>query len=283
MRMADNVAIVTGATRGIGKGIAYCLAKEGAKVVVTGRSAERGEAVVSNIKAKGGEAFFIRGDIGSEDDVRSLIEQAVKRYGKLNTLINNAAPTDMIINEMDKAIDQLPTKNWEDVMRVSLTSVFWASKYAVPEIKKAGGGAIIHIGSAVAYYGQEGEAAYTAAKGAMAALTRSMAADYGRYAIRVNTLHPGFFAGDYTDLKTTEPFASVFKKAQLVPQWGEPEDIGWACVWLASGEGKFVTGVNIPIDGGMTAKSPVEPLFGEEGAFARSGMDDPTNRADREI
>jgi 3-oxoacyl-[acyl-carrier protein] reductase len=282
MRMAGKVVIVTGSTRGIGKGIARCCAQAGAQVIVTGRSQERGEAVVEGIQKSGGEASFIRADLGEEDEVRALIEQTVKRYGKLTTLINNAASTDLIINEQDHAVDKHNTQAWEKILRICLTAVMWSSKYAIPMIRQAGGGSIIHIGSAIVYSGGEDEDAYMAAKSALIGLTRSMAAEYACDNITVNCLHPGFFAGDYEDLKTKEPFASTFRKAQLAKQWGEPEDMGWACVWLASNEGKFVTGTNIPIDGGMSIKSPVARLFGEEGAFAQSGMDDPTNRASRD-
>lgn len=264
MRMSGKVAIVTGSTRGIGKGIAHCCAREGARVVVTGRSVERGEAVVADIKRQGGEAVFIRADIGREEEVRGLIEEAVRHHGRLTTLINNAASLDLIAGGMDHAVDKHDTESWEKILRLCLTSVMWASKYAIPEIRKAGGGSIIHVGSGSIHAGNMDIDAYMAAKSALVGLTRSMAAEYARDAIRVNCLHPGFFTGDDPEQRTIEPYASIFLNSQLLRRWGETEDMGWACVWLASDEGRFVTGTNIPIDGGQSVKSPIKPLFREE-------------------
>lgn len=264
MRMRGKVVLVTGSTRGIGKGIAHCCAEEGAHVVVHGRSAERGEAVVNDIRKTGGEAIFLAADIGREEEVRGLIEKIVKHYGRLTTLINNAAPLDLIGSGQDHAVDAHNVEAWEKILRLCLTSVMVASKYAIPEIRQAGGGSIIHIGSGSVHAGNMDIDAYMASKSALVGLTRSMAAEYARDGIRVNCLHPGFFTGDDPEQRTMEPYASIFLGSQLLRYWGETEDIGWACVWLASDEGKFVTGTNIPVDGGQSIKSPIKPLFRTE-------------------
>jgi NAD(P)-dependent dehydrogenase (short-subunit alcohol dehydrogenase family) len=167
-------------------------ASEAAKVVVTGRTQDLGRAVETEIRALGGEATYVPTDIGREEEVMAAVAAASDRYGTLTTLVNNAAPTDLMMNSVDGAIADLSTDAWEQIIRLTLTSVFWATKYALVEMLRRGEGSIINISSAAAVSGAVGIDAYTAAKGGMISLTRSVAVEYGPRGIRSNCLVLGF-------------------------------------------------------------------------------------------
>jgi NAD(P)-dependent dehydrogenase (short-subunit alcohol dehydrogenase family) len=245
MRLEGKVALVSGSTRGIGRTIAEMFAKEGAKVAVTGRTVDRGEKVVANIRDAGGDAEFFRLDINEEDSVRGVVEATVERFGKLDTLINNAAPTDVVSTTMKPLVDYT-TAEWEGIIRATLTgNVFWSCKYAVPHISAAGGGSIVNISSAQAVIGLTGFSAYGAAKGAINALTPTLAVENAPHNIRVNTIVVGRVISHKAD-------TGVGIGAGHLTRLGIPSDIAYAALWLASDEAAFVTGSLVTADGGFT-------------------------------
>src|SRR5574341_1233267 len=252
MRVKDRVAIVTGAAKGIGKGIATVLAREGAKVAVADVDAAEGARTAEEITRSGGAAFFIRTDVGEEAEIRAMVQQTVDRYGSLSILVNNAAVG------IYTPVHETTLESWERCLRVNLTGPFLCSKYALPHLKQAGGGAIVNIASVHAHQNVGGTAPYAASKGGLAALTRVMAIDYARDGIRVNAVCPGWVytpliegifrgSGDFEGMKRT------VTQRQLLGRLGTPEDIGNAVLYLVSSESSFVTGISLFVDSGMTA------------------------------
>ncbi len=188
----DNVALITGSTRGIGRATAVRFAREGAKVVVTGRTESAGREVEREIRDAGGDAIYVRTDLAEEDDVIAAVRAAVDNYGKLTTLVNNAAPTELMgPGRLDRRVTELTNEGWNSIMLVALKAVVWTCKYSIPEMVTAGGGAIVNISSAASMLGTPGLDTYTAAKGALNTLTRSMAVEYAADGLRVNCIVAG--------------------------------------------------------------------------------------------
>jgi NAD(P)-dependent dehydrogenase (short-subunit alcohol dehydrogenase family) len=218
-------------------------ADEGAKVVVSGRSVEKGEAVAQRIRDAGGDAMFVTLDVSDELSVRAAIDATVERYGQLTTLINNAAATDLVNRGM-KPMHEVTTDEWEAIMRTTLTgNVFWASKYAIPHLIAAGGGSIVNVSSGGAVFGVPGISVYSAAKGGMNAISRTMAVEYAPYGIRCNVIIVGRVISHPKDRgpETTRELNRA----------GVPQDIGYAALWLAADESEWVTGTTVTVDGGV--------------------------------
>lgn len=260
MRLKDKVVLVTGSTQGVGREMAIMFAREGAQVLVTGRTQDLGRSVVEQIRAAGGVAEYLPTDVGIEEEVARAVEFAVERFGGLTTLVNNAAPTDLMMNSIDNEVTQLTTENWDRIMRLTLTQVFWALKYAVPHLLAAESSSVINISSVASLSGAAGIDAYTAAKGGLISLTRSVAVEYGHAGLRSNCLVLGFVPGDTSAMAQNEVLSPIFHNSQLAPRFGRPSDVASAATWLASDESVFVTGTVIPIDGGMMAKSNIPDL-----------------------
>jgi len=258
MRLEGKVALVTGATYGIGTTIVERLAEEGASVVFTGRTADKGLALEQRLRDAGRVVSFAQGSAADENDVKAAVARAVEEYGTLTTVVNNAAATDLTgPGRPDNHVEEIETDVFEAIMRTGLFGVLWTSKYAIPHMKAAGGGAIINISAASSIRAIDGRPAYQASKGAINALTRQMAVDYGVDGIRSNAIIVGFTptGGDIiTRMVQNEAFISAVKKAIPSPRLGRPTDIANGCVYLASDEGEYVNGVLLPIDGGMTCK-----------------------------
>ena len=250
-RLEGKVAVVTGSNRGIGKGIAVALAKEGCKVVVNSyREDEEAKNTVEEIKKLGAESIFIKANVTREIDVRDLIEKAVKKFGKLDILVNNAGIL------VSGTVTTLTEKDWDRQMEVNLKGVFLCSKYAVQQMLKQGkGGRIINIGSIAGLVGFPGISAYCASKGGVTELAREMALDYAKYGITVNAIDPGVIVTDMTKgMLDDAATRKMLMENTPVGRFGQPEDIGNAAVFLALDESSFITGHNLVVDGGWTAR-----------------------------
>ncbi len=258
MRLKGKVALVTGATYGIGATILERMAEEGASVVFIGRSGDKGAAAQEELRGKGLEVWFSQGSVAVEADVQKAINTAVERYGSLTTVVNNAAATDTTgPGRPDNHVDEISNEAFDTVMNTAVHGVLWTSKYAIPHMKQAGGGAIINISAASSIRAIDGRPAYQASKGAVNALTRQMAVDYGLFGIRSNAIVVGFTptGGEIMEkMLQTPAFIEAVKKAIPSPRLGSPRDIANGCVYLASDDAEYVNGVLLPIDGGLTCK-----------------------------
>ncbi|MBN6885685.1 NAD(P)-dependent dehydrogenase (short-subunit alcohol dehydrogenase family) [Cytobacillus horneckiae] len=247
-RLNGKVAIITGAEMGMGASEAMLFAKEGAKVIATDVQMEHLNKVVEEIKENGGEAVAIKHDVTSEAEWKAIIAEAVKLYGKVDVLVNNAGVSS------PKTIANMEMDEWNKIMDIDLNGCVIGMKYVIPEMKKAGGGSIINISSIGGIVGMAGTSPYTAAKGALRVLSKSAAVEYGKDKIRVNSVHPGIIVTPMTGPTMVEGGATPYYKTYTqLPYFGEPEDVAYGVVFLASDESRFVTGSELVIDGGWTA------------------------------
>jgi NAD(P)-dependent dehydrogenase (short-subunit alcohol dehydrogenase family) len=248
-RLAGEVALVTGSTSGLGREIASVFAAEGARVTVTGRDRDRGADVVARITATGGEAAFVAADLREDGACEALVRATVERHGRLTVLVNNAVAS---VDARDAPVAAVSAADWELIVRVNLTAVALLCRAAIPEMVKAGRGAIVNISSRAAERGTPGLAAYTASKGGMNALTRSIAVDYAKDDIRCNTVSPGYVLHERRDADLGEERRQRLEGMHLT-RLGTARDVALAALYLASTESAFVTGINLPVDGGSTA------------------------------
>lgn len=255
-RLDGHVIVVTGSTSGLGRTMVQVFASEGASVAITGRSAGRGRAVEQEIGASGGDALFIPMDIADEDDVRTAIDTAEHTFGRVTGLVNNAAWV-QDRDGLDGPLSEIETENWERLLRVDLTGMFLASKYGLRAIARSGGGSVVNISSAAGVRGQLGGHAYAAAKGAIQALTRSMAVYYSRYHIRVNCLGVGTIDTGEGRLKAIldDPVTGPGLRQHYLGRAGTPLEVAHAAAFLLSAEAGFVNGALLPVDNGATIRS----------------------------
>ena len=249
MRLAGKVAIITGAASGIGRAAALLFATEGAKVVIADVDEERGRAVEGEI---GDEALFVRTDVADGAQVRALVQAAVRKFGRLTTLYNNAAPVELV-NTEDRSVTDLPEEVFDRMIAVILRGTYLCSKHAIPEIVRAGGGSVINTSTVDAIVGQGGYDAYAAAKGGVLSLTRAMAVGYARHGVRVNAILPGFVRTPATEPWLARDASRRVMESLHLTRIGEPEDIARFALYLASDESEYVTGGWHAIDGGFSA------------------------------
>jgi NAD(P)-dependent dehydrogenase (short-subunit alcohol dehydrogenase family) len=261
-RLAGKVALVTGSTRGIGRAVAERFAAEGAAVVVTGRTESTGREVEAGIRAGGGRATFVPSDLSREADVKRAVQAAVDAYGGLTTLINNVAPTDLVgPGRGDRSLAEITDDAWDNIMTVALKQLVWCARHAVPHLAAAEGSSIVNISSAASMRGTPGIDAYTAAKGAINALTRSLAVELAPHGVRVNTIVCGMVLTSEGAYKMMEhPVIGPATRALHLTRLGLPDDIANVALFLASDEAAYVTGVNLPADGGLLAKMAVPDI-----------------------
>jgi NAD(P)-dependent dehydrogenase (short-subunit alcohol dehydrogenase family) len=246
--MAGELALVTGSTSGIGRAIALEFAAEGARVVVHGRDAERGRAVVDEARAAGGEAHFVAADLSHLDAAEALVAETVARLGGLTVLVNNAVG---VSTGRDGTVGEVTTEYWELALRINLTAPMVLCRAALPHMLAAGHGSIVNVSSRQAERPSAGMAAYCASKGGLNALTRALAVEYGAHNIRANTLSPGFVVNDRRDADMT-PERRARYEAMHLTRLGTARDCAFAAVYLASHESEFLTGINLQLDGGSS-------------------------------
>ncbi|MGJ7496634.1 SDR family NAD(P)-dependent oxidoreductase [Variovorax sp. RT4R15] len=246
--LEGKVALVTGGNGGIGLGMAEGLAQAGARVVIAARNAQKSAAAVEALKALGSDAFALAADLTDEAAVTALFAQMAERCGRLDILINNAG-----IN-VRKPPDQLSLAEWHQVMDTNLTSAFLCCRAAYPQLKAAGGGKIINIGSMMSIFGASFAPVYGASKGGIVQLTKSMAAAWAVDNIQVNAVLPGWIQTALTDnARTQVPGLHERVIARTAAgRWGQPKDLAGVAVFLASAASDFLTGTAIPVDGGYS-------------------------------
>ena len=262
MQLQDRVALITGAASGIGKAAARLFATEGARVLIADRDEVNGAAVAREITAAGGTARFVATDVSQAADAARAVQAAVDAWGRLDILYNNAAPT-RLCNERDRAVHELDEAVWDTMIDVALKGVFLMSKHALPVMMRQKRGVILNTATINALMAEPGVDSYTAAKGGVVALTRSMALNYAKHGIRVNCISPGYVLTECQADWAKDPAARAAAEALHLTRLGRPEDIAGLALFLASDQGEFMTGSNVVIDGGFTAfkTSPAAGAF----------------------
>ncbi len=251
MRLANKVAIITGAGSGMGRAAAILFAREGAKVAVADIDPTTGKEVVDEIQSTGGEAFFVSANVADEEQVRRMVTATVERFGAVHILYNNAG----IMPADDGAVTDITEQTWDKVLDVNLKSAFFCCKYAIPEMIKAGGGSIINTASFVALLGcTVPQDAYTASKGGMISLTKSLAVQYAKQGIRANAICPGPIETPLLRMLWTSEEARNLRLNRIpLGRFGTPEDIVYLALYLASDEASWTTGAVMVVDGGITS------------------------------
>ncbi len=248
MRLTGEIALVTGSTAGIGKAIAVEFATESAHVVVHGRDAGRGAAVVAEIEAGDGSAAFVAADLSTEEACAELVASAVDLFGGLTVLVNNAVASP---DGHDSAVGEMDTTYWEHAFRVNVTAPMWLTRAALPHLLAAGHGSIVNVSSRQAERPSAGLAAYAASKGGLNALTRALAVEYARHGIRANTISPGYVINERRDAELP-PERRARLEAMHLTRLGSARDVALAAVYLASRESELLTGINLTLDGGSS-------------------------------
>lgn len=257
MRLKDKVAIITGATSGIGRASALLFSQEGAKIVVVGRRSDKGREVVSKIKDSAGDAIFVRADVSKAFEVRRMVEKTLRTFGKMDILFNNAGISP---EAAKKPVAGCSEGSWDQVMEVNLKGIFLSSKYVIPFMVKQGGGSIINTASIFSFVGRTRKSAYITSRGGVELLTKTMAIDYAPYRIRVNCICPCI-------VETAMARKTLIGVAKDRALWQEsigskiplgrpakPEEIAYAALFLASDESSYITGASLVVDGGYTAQ-----------------------------
>jgi NAD(P)-dependent dehydrogenase (short-subunit alcohol dehydrogenase family) len=249
MRLNGKVAIVTGASQGIGRQIAITFAREGARVVIGDVKDEGGRTTVQEIAAAGGNAVCRLCDVSRPEQVEALVQTATGTYGRLDALVNNAAAW------KGGTVVDMPVADWELGRGTILDAAFYACKYAIPAMIAAGGGAIISISSVHGLLAARRSAAYEAAKGGLILLMKQVACDYGPQGIRANCICPGLIVTEKNRMATEHPERARFN-AEIYPvrRYGTPDDIANTALFLAGDEATFISGQAIAVDGGLTAQ-----------------------------
>jgi NAD(P)-dependent dehydrogenase (short-subunit alcohol dehydrogenase family) len=249
MRLDGKVAIVTGGASGMGASTAQVFAREGARVVVADQLDDDGRKIVAEIVKANGAASFHHLDVTDEENWKRVVAAAVKEFGRLDILVNNAGISGSAVEDL------FDTPAWDKIMDVNARGAFFGMKYAIPEMRKAGGGSIVNISSISGVTGQRGiHAAYNASKGAIRTLTKVGAVQQGRHNIRVNSVHPGLMPPMRTSGRTADPVVRA-KMLEMVPlgRDGRVEEVANAVLFLASDEASYVTGAELYVDGGYLA------------------------------
>lgn len=253
VRLANKVALITGAASGIGRATACLFAEQGAGVAVIDRDCTAGQAVVDAIHATGGVAEFFPADVTRPDEVKLAVSNVLSRLERIDVLFNNAGISCV------GTLHETSEEDWDRVMAVNVRGIYLVTREVVPHMMRREAGVILNMSSCIAITGLGQRAAYAASKGAVYSMTRSMQVDYAPYGIRVNAILPGTiytpFVENYLQRSYADPEAALvqLRKRQLNGQLGSPEDVAYAALYLASDEAKFIIGAGLIIDGGVSA------------------------------
>ena len=253
-RLTGKIAIITGAANGLGEAIATRMAEEGASVAVLDMLDEAGQALVAELDGRGLAARFWHCDVSKEAEVERVIGEVSKHFGSLNTLVNNAG-----VAGVSKPTHEVTEAEWDWVQAVNVKGVFFCTKHGIPHLRRAGGGSIINLSSIYGLVGAPDVPPYHASKGAVRLMTKTDAMLYAQDSIRVNSIHPGFIwtpmvQKHLSSMGDVEAGRKATDALHPLGHMGEPDDIAWGAVYLASDEAKFVTGTELVIDGGYTAR-----------------------------
>ena len=248
--VAGRGVIVTGASRGIGAGIARAFGEAGARVALAARSAEGLAAVRKEIEAAGGQAIAVPTDVGDDTQLQRLVDETLAAFGAVDVLVNNAAAPRLAHRA---PAEEMEPDLFDETIRVNLRAAWMLSRLVAKEMLASGeGGSIINVGSVAQHSGQPGMSPYGASKGGLARMSESMAWDWGRRGIRVNTVAPGFIESDENRHVWGSPEARAEQVRKTpVGRTGQPEDVGYACLYLASAAAGYITGQSITLDGGF--------------------------------
>lgn len=247
MLLKDKVAIVTGAGSGFGRETSLLFAREGAKIVAVDYNSESGQKTVDDIKAGNGEAIFVKADVSKEEDVKRFVDEAIKAFGKLDIIFNNAGIY------IPGNAEALASEDWDKVININLKGVFLGCKYAIPYLKKNGGGVIINTASAAGLIGFPDAVAYAASKGGVLSLTKAVAVDHAKDNIRANCICPGTGETGMTkEVLENKELREMFLAPIPLKRFAQPIDVAHAALFLASDMSSYITGVALPVDGGWT-------------------------------
>jgi NAD(P)-dependent dehydrogenase (short-subunit alcohol dehydrogenase family) len=250
-RLAEKVAFITGAGMGMGREAALLFARHGARIGVADVNKSAAAETVALVERAGGQAVAAVGDVAAETDVERMIAETVSRFGGLHILYNNAG---VLWKDTDRSVLETDDAAWERVMAINLKSVFWVTKHGIPHLRAAGGGAIVNVGSVSALVGfTRAQDAYTAAKGALISLTKSLAVQFAADRIRCNIIHPGIVDTPLQAPYLTDALRREFETGIPLGRIAHPREIAFAALFLASDESAFMTGAEMIVDGGFTA------------------------------
>ena len=244
MRFKDQVVLITGSTKGIGKAIAEAFAAEGAIAIIFGRNAKQAETVKNKIIAKGWKAESFSGDVANLQNIQEIVTKILDKYKRIDILINNAGIT------KDNLLLRMSESDWDDVINTNLRGAFICSKVVTKPMLKAKKGRIINIASIIGIIGRTGQANYAATKAGIIGFTKSIAKEFASRGITVNAIAPGYIQTDMTDKLNIETRGELLKQIPL-ERFGTAEDVARTCLFLASQEADYITGQTIVVDGGM--------------------------------
>jgi NAD(P)-dependent dehydrogenase (short-subunit alcohol dehydrogenase family) len=250
-RLKGKVALITGAGMGIGREAAELFAQEGARIVVGDIDEGAARETVRRVEAVGGEALAVAGDVALEADVQRMVEEGVRRLGALHVLYANAG---VLWKDRDRSVLETDEKWWDRVVAINLKSVFWVTKHGIPHLRRAGGGSVVIMGSVSALVGfTRAQDAYTAAKGGLISLTKSLAIQFAKDRIRCNIIHPGIVDTPLQSPYLTDTLRKEFETGIPIGRIAHPREIASVALFLASDESSYMTGAELVVDGGFTA------------------------------